>query len=91
MNKSEVIDNIAQLTSQSKADSERALEAFVKTVSDSLARGDEVKLIGFGTFAVSERSARVGRNPQTGAEIQIPARKAATFRPGKELKSAINP
>ena len=90
MNKSELIDNIAKLSSQTKADTERVLEAFIKTVSTSLSREEEVKLIGFGTFTVSERKARVGRNPQTGEEIKIPARKVPAFRAGKELKTSVD-
>jgi DNA-binding protein HU-beta len=72
-----------------KADTERAIDAFIDVVSKNIKKKDGVKLVGFGTFAVSARKARVGRNPQTGEEIQIPARKVPVFRPGKELKDAV--
>ena len=72
-----------------KADTERAIDALIDVVSKNIKKKDGVKLVGFGTFAVSSRKARVGRNPQTGEEIQIPARKVPVFRPGKELKDAV--
>ena len=67
-----------------------ALDAFVEAVSSSLQKGEDVSLVGFGTFTVSERAARTGRNPQTGAEIKIPATKVPKFRAGKKLKDAVN-
>jgi DNA-binding protein HU-beta len=89
MNKADLIEQISKMTSATKADTERLLDAFVDVVSKNIKKKDGVKLVGFGTFAVSNRKARVGRNPQTGEEIQIPARKVPVFRPGKELKEAV--
>lgn len=89
MNKAELIEQISKMTSATKADTERLLDAFVDVVSKNIKKKDGVKLVGFGTFAVSNRKARVGRNPQTGEEIQIPARKVPVFRPGKELKDSV--
>jgi DNA-binding protein HU-beta len=89
MNKADLIEQISKMTSATKADTERLLDAFVDVVSKNIKKKDGVKLVGFGTFAVSNRKARVGRNPQTGEEIQIPARKVPVFRPGKELKDAV--
>ena len=89
MNKADLIDQISKMTSATKADTERLLDAFVDTVSKNIKKKDGVKLVGFGTFVVSNRKARVGRNPHTGEEIQIPARKVPVFRPGKELKESV--
>jgi DNA-binding protein HU-beta len=89
MNKAELIEAVSKVTEMTKADTERALDAFVDVISKNIKKKDGVKLVGFGTFAVSARKARVGRNPQTGEEIQIPARKVPVFRPGKELKDAV--
>ncbi len=89
MNKAELIEAVSKVTEMTKADTERALDAFVDVISKNIKKKDGVKLVGFGTFAVSARKARVGRNPQTGEEIQIPARKVPVFRPGKELKEAV--
>ncbi len=89
MNKADLIEQISKMTNATKADTERLLDAFVDTVSKNIKKKDGVKLVGFGTFAVSNRKARVGRNPQTGEEIQIPARKVPVFRPGKELKESV--
>jgi DNA-binding protein HU-beta len=88
MNKAELVEAIAKVTLQTKADTERTLDALTDTIAKNIKKKDGVKLVGFGTFAVSARKARLGRNPQTGAEIQIPARKVPVFRPGKELKEA---
>lgn len=90
MNKSELIDHIAQSADISKASAGRALDAFVDSVSDTLKSGDQVALVGFGTFSVRERAARKGRNPQTGAEIDIAAAKVPGFKAGKALKDAVN-
>ena len=90
MNKAQLIDSMASMTGLTKADTERTLEAFVKSVTTSIQKNEEVKLVGFGTFSVSDRKERTGRNPQTGEEILIPARKVPVFRPGKELKSSVN-
>ena len=89
MNKSELIDAIAQSSNLTKADAGRALDGFIGAVTGALRNGDSVTLVGFGTFAVKERAARVGRNPQTGREINIPAAKNPAFKAGKGLKDAI--
>ena len=90
MNKSELIDAIAASADISKASAGRALDAMVESIAGALAKGDQVSLVGFGTFAVKERAARTGRNPQTGAEIKIAAAKVPGFKPGKALKDAVN-
>ncbi len=90
MNKAQLVDSMASMTGLTKADTERTLEAFVQSVTKSIQKNEEVKLVGFGTFSVSDRKERTGRNPQTGEEILIPARKVPVFRPGKELKSSVN-
>ena len=90
MNKSELIDAIAESADISKAAAGRAIDAVVESVTDALKEGDQVTLIGFGTFSVKERAARTGRNPQTGEEIQIAAAKIPSFKAGKALKDAVN-
>jgi DNA-binding protein HU-beta len=90
VNKSQLIDNIAANADISKAAAGRVLDAFMEAVTDSLKAGDEVALVGFGTFSVRERAERTGRNPQTGKEITIPAGKVPGFRAGKALKDAVN-
>jgi DNA-binding protein HU-beta len=90
MNKSELIDAMAEQSGLSKADTERAYKAFVDTVKDALGKGDKISLIGFGTFEVRERSARTGRNPQTGQTMEIAASKNPSFKAGKALKDAVN-
>lgn len=90
MNKTDLIDKIAAGADISKAKAKDALEAMLDAVTASLKDGDAVQLVGFGTFKVSERAARIGRNPQTGAEIQIAASKVPSFSAGKALKDAIN-
>ena len=90
MNKNELISSIASETGLTKTDSAKAVDAFVASVTKALKSGDEVRLVGFGTFAVSKRSATTGRNPRTGATIKIPARKQAKFKAGKALKEAVN-
>lgn len=89
MNKSELIDAIAASADLSKAGAGRALDAMVDSITDSLKEGDQVTLIGFGTFSVKDRAARTGRNPQTGAEIKIAASKVPGFKAGKALKDAV--
>ena len=89
MTKQELVTKIAKDANLSKKTAEDALNSFVNVVKGSLANGESVSLVGFGTFSVSERAARKGRNPQTGAEIQIPARKVPVFRAGKGLKEAV--
>jgi DNA-binding protein HU-beta len=90
VNKSELIEHIATQADISKASAGRALEALIGGVKDSLKRGDSVTIAGFGTFAVSKRSQRTGRNPRTGAEIKIKSAKVPKFRPGKGLKDHLN-
>ena len=90
MNKSELIEKIAGAADLSKADAERALNATTETITKTLKKGDTVQLIGFGSFSVVKRSARKGRNPQTGETIKIKASKAPKFTPGKSFKEAIN-
>jgi DNA-binding protein HU-beta len=90
VNKSELIDAIAASADISKAAAGRALDAMVSSITDALKGGDQVTLIGFGTFSVKDRAARTGRNPQTGAEIQIAAAKVPSFKAGKALKDAVN-
>ena len=90
MNKTEFIAAVAEKAEISKKDSEKALKAFVDVVAEQLKAGDKVQLVGFGTFEVSERAAREGRNPQTGETLTIAACKAPKFKAGKALKDAIN-
>ncbi len=90
MNKAELVDAIAKKSGLTKAAAERSVEAFIETVTESLVKADAIALSGFGTFSVSERAARIGRNPATGAEIQIAAAKVAKFTAGARLKEAIN-
>ncbi|MGS0628338.1 nucleoid-associated protein HU-beta [Photorhabdus asymbiotica] len=90
MNKSQLIDKIAADSNISKAAAGRVVDAFISSVTGALKDGDDVALVGFGTFAVRERSARTGRNPQTGKELKIAAAKVPAFRPGKSLKDAVN-
>jgi DNA-binding protein HU-beta len=90
MNKADMIEQIAQAAEISKSAAERAVDALVTAVKTSLKKGEEVTLVGFGTFLVGARKARTGRNPKTGETINIPASKAPKFRAGKALKDAIN-
>lgn len=90
MNKAELISAIALRTGSSKKAAEESLNAFVDVTSTALKKGDKVTLIGFGTFEVRKRAARKGRNPQTGAEMKIPASKAPAFKAGKALKDKVN-
>ena len=90
MNKSQLIDQIAASADISKAASGRALDALTDAITAALKEGDQVALVGFGTFSVRERAARSGRNPQTGATIQIPAANVPKFRAGKALKESVN-
>ncbi|KPK34554.1 MAG: DNA-binding protein HU [Betaproteobacteria bacterium SG8_40] len=90
MNKSELIESIAQAADISKAAAERALDGTVAAITSSLKQGGMVTLVGFGTFYVGERAARSGRNPRTGATIEIKASRVPKFRAGKALKDAVN-
>jgi len=85
MNKGELIAAIADQSGLTKAASEKALNAMIDSIGDSLKKGQRVGLVGFGSFSVSQRAARTGRNPQTGKEIKIPAKKVVKFKPGADL------
>jgi DNA-binding protein HU-beta len=90
MNKSELVSAIAEGAQLSKIDAEKSLKGIVDTLTNCLASGDKVTLVGFGTFSVAARAARTGKNPQTGKEIQIAASNAPKFKPGNTLKSLLN-
>ncbi len=90
MNKSELVALAAKQSDLPLSTSRKALQAIIDTISEALAKGDRVQLVGFGTFKVTERAAREGRNPQTGKAIQIPATKTPSFTAGAELKKAVN-
>ena len=90
MNKAELTAAIAESVDLSKASAEKALNGMMDTISGALAKGDSVTLVGFGTFSVSKRAARTGRNPQTGKEIKIAAKKVAKFKAGSKLADAVN-
>jgi len=90
MNKTELVNAIAEESGLTKADAARAFDATLTSVTNALKSGDSISLIGFGTFSVKERSARTGRNPQTGETIQIKASKIPSFKAGKTLKDAVN-
>ena len=89
MNKAELIDAIAADAGLSKADAKKALDAFVNTTAGALKKGDRISLVGFGSFSVSKRAARTGRNPQTGKEIKIKAKNVVKFKAGSELASKV--
>ena len=90
MNKTELVAAIASKANISKKDAEASVKAFTEVVAEELKKGEKIQLVGFGTFEVSARAARTGRNPQTGEEMKIPASKAPKFKAGKALKDAIN-
>jgi len=90
MNKSELIEAVAEKTNLSKADAARAVDAVLESITEALKQGDSVALVGFGTFEVRERAARTGRNPRTGETIEIKASRAPAFKAGKALKDAVN-
>ena len=89
MNKTDLVNAIAEKTGLSKKDSEAALKAVTGTIADALKNGDKVQLVGFGTFEVRERAAKTGRNPRTGETMQIPASKLPAFKAGSDLKAAV--
>jgi len=89
MNKADLINAIASETKMTKAAASRALDAFINSTTKALRKGERVALVGFGTFTVTKRAARTGRNPQTGTEIKIPAKKVAKFRAGTELAKKV--
>ncbi len=90
MNKTELIAAVAKAAKLSKKDSESAITAVLDTITETLANGEKVVLVGFGTFEVRERAARIGRNPSTKEEIKIPASKAPAFKAGKSFKDKVN-
>jgi DNA-binding protein HU-beta len=90
MNKAEFVAAIAEKAEISKKDAEAAVKAFTDVVAEELKKGEKIQLVGFGTFEVSERAERIGRNPQTKEEIKIPASKAPKFKAGKALKDSLN-
>ncbi|HLR08138.1 MAG TPA: HU family DNA-binding protein [Bacillota bacterium] len=89
MNKTDLINAVAEKSELSKKDAAKAVDAVFESVMESLKKGEKVQLIGFGNFEVRERSARKGRNPQTGEEIEIPASRVPAFKPGKALKESV--
>ncbi|MEY2633576.1 MAG: hypothetical protein RIR00_2230 [Pseudomonadota bacterium] len=91
MNKTELIEALAARCDLSKAAAGRAIDGLTDLIAETLKNGEAISLVGFGTFSVKERAARVGRNPQTRQELQIPASKSPKFTPGAKLKSAVNP
>ena len=90
MNKNDLIANVAEAAGLSKADAGSAVDAVLSAITDGLAGGGEIRLVGFGTFSVANRAATTGRNPRTGEAIQIPASKQPKFKAGKALKDAVN-
>ena len=90
MNKTELVKKIAEKAEISKKDAEAAVKAFTDVVAEELKKGEKIQLVGFGTFEVSERAARTGRNPRSGEEMTIPASKAPKFKAGKALKDSLN-
>ena len=90
MNKGDLINRIAENTSLTKVQATEALNCVLNSVEESLKEGDKVTIVGFGTFTCTNRAARVGRNPQTGASINIPAKNVVKFKPGKELMEGVN-
>ncbi|HEY4698507.1 MAG TPA: HU family DNA-binding protein [Gallionella sp.] len=90
MNRKELIDALAAKTDSSKADADRNIGALIEVITATLKKGDNVALVGFGTFEVRKRAARIGRNPQTGAELKIKAAKVPAFKAGATLKAAVN-
>ncbi len=90
MNKSELVSAVTLTSVTSKGDAARVVDSVCNAITDALSRGEEVRLTGFGSFSVANRSARMGRNPGTGADIHIPASRQPKFRAGKQLKNAVN-
>lgn len=90
MNKIELVSGIAEISGLKKAEAEKALDAFIQTVETELSRGEEIRLVGFGTFTVAKRAATEGRNPKTGEALSIPERIVPKFKPGKQLKDAVS-
>lgn len=91
MNKTDLINSVAESADMTKVNAEKAIKATFNAIAGALKAGDSVTLIGFGTFSVMEKQARTGKNPQTGATIQIPAKKVAKFKAGKAIQEMVNP
>ncbi len=89
MNKADLVNKVAEATELSKKDTARVIDALFEVITEALQQGERVQLVGFGNFELRERSARKGRNPQTGEEIDIPASKVPAFKPGKALKEGV--
>jgi DNA-binding protein HU-beta len=89
MNNAQLIDALAAKSGLTKADAKKSLDAFIEATGEALKSGDRVALVGFGSFSVSKRSARIGRNPQTGKEINIPEKSVVKFKPGSELSESV--
>ena len=89
MNKAELVEEVSGEVGLSKRETQKVIDAIIGTIGDTLTAGEKVTLVGFGTFGVRQRKARTGRNPQTGATLQIPAKKVARFVPGKDLKNKV--
>ncbi|MFE0506541.1 HU family DNA-binding protein [Peribacillus butanolivorans] len=89
MNKTNLVNTVATQAELTKGDAKKAVDALFESISNTLAKEEKIQLVGFGTFEVRNRAARIGRNPQTGEEIQIAASKVPAFKPGKELKEAV--
>ena len=89
MNKNELIEELSDKTGFTKSDTQKFLNAYIEAIQKALRKGNEVQLVGFGTFKVTKRKARTGRNPQTGKELKIPAKTVPSFRPGKALKDSV--
>ena len=90
MNKNELIEELSDKTGFTKSDTKKFIDKYVEVISKALKKGRDVQLVGFGTFKVTKRKARTGRNPQTGKEIKIPAKKVPAFKAGKALKDSVN-
>lgn len=90
MQKAEFVAKVAEKAGLKKVEAEKAVSAFLETIEEGLKAGDKIAFVGFGSFEISERAARTGRNPQTGAEIKIAAAKVPRFKPGKALKDSVN-
>jgi DNA-binding protein HU-beta len=90
MNKNELVSSVAEKTELSRQQAGAAIDAVFEVMQSAMSKGDDIRLVGFGTFSVSHRAASKGRNPSTGAEVDIPARNVARFTPGKALKDAVN-
>lgn len=89
MNKATLVEEVVRLTNRSKAEATHAVESLIEAIKEGLARGEEVQIVGFGTFKVVQRKPRSGRNPKTGKDVSVPARKGVRFVPGKGLKEAV--